>query len=119
MLFPSISEETSSAESTVRVNGLCGRLLFSILSAGLLTVSFFGASLSGFAATDVKRVKERLVQSYGKMPLSFEPNRGQTSSEVQWVARGAGVRVVPIGPRRCAAVEFDHAGEGNHGPADG
>jgi hypothetical protein len=27
--------------------------------------------------------------SFGKLPLSFEPNRGQTSKEVQWLARGA------------------------------
>ncbi len=25
---------------------------------------------------------------YGQLPLSFEPNRGQTSSQVQWLARG-------------------------------
>jgi len=25
---------------------------------------------------------------YGQLPLSFEPNRGQTSSDVQWLARG-------------------------------
>jgi hypothetical protein len=25
---------------------------------------------------------------YGQLPLSFEPNRGQTSSNVQWLARG-------------------------------
>ena len=26
---------------------------------------------------------------YGKLPLSFEPNLGQTTGDVQWLARGA------------------------------
>src|SRR5580700_3569476 len=26
--------------------------------------------------------------AYGRLPLSFEPNRGQTSGQVQWLARG-------------------------------
>jgi hypothetical protein len=30
----------------------------------------------------------RAVASYGKLPLSFEPNLGQTDKQVQWVARG-------------------------------
>src|SRR5580704_4845738 len=28
--------------------------------------------------------------SYGKLPLSFEPNRGQTDKQVKFMARGAG-----------------------------
>ena len=30
----------------------------------------------------------RATVNYGKLPLSFEPNRGQTSPAVQWLARG-------------------------------
>jgi len=30
---------------------------------------------------------------YGKLPLSFEPNRGQTDARVQFVARGAGYAI--------------------------
>ena len=29
------------------------------------------------------------IANYGKLPLAFEPNRGQTSGNVQWLARGA------------------------------
>jgi hypothetical protein len=32
----------------------------------------------------------RLVESYGKLPLSFEINRGQTESRVKFLARGRG-----------------------------
>ncbi|MHB1840266.1 MAG: DUF7948 domain-containing protein, partial [Acidobacteriaceae bacterium] len=30
----------------------------------------------------------KVAANYGKLPLSFEPNMGQTSKEVQWLARG-------------------------------
>jgi hypothetical protein len=30
----------------------------------------------------------KLAAAYGKLPLSFEPNRGQTAKEVEWLARG-------------------------------
>lgn len=32
----------------------------------------------------------RLASSYGKLPISFEPNKGQTDKAVQFVARGSG-----------------------------
>jgi hypothetical protein len=32
----------------------------------------------------------QVLNSYGKLPLSFEPNRGQTDEQVQFMARGAG-----------------------------
>ena len=34
-----------------------------------------------------------LVKAYGKLPLGFEPNQGQTGAEVQFVARGAGYTI--------------------------
>jgi Beta-propeller repeat len=34
-----------------------------------------------------------IARDYGKMPLSFEPNRGQTDARVQFVARGAGYTI--------------------------
>src|SRR5438552_347129 len=32
----------------------------------------------------------RLVDAYGKLPLSFEANQGQTGSEVKFLSRGSG-----------------------------
>lgn len=32
----------------------------------------------------------KIVESYGKLPLSFEANRGQTDSRVQFISRGQG-----------------------------
>lgn len=34
--------------------------------------------------------KAHVVESYGKLPLSFEANRGQTDTQVKFLARGAG-----------------------------
>ncbi len=34
-----------------------------------------------------------ISKSYGKLPLSFEPNRGQTDARVQFVARGVGYTI--------------------------
>src|ERR1039458_6200955 len=32
----------------------------------------------------------RIVEAYGKLPLSFEANQGQTDSEVKFLSRGSG-----------------------------
>jgi hypothetical protein len=32
----------------------------------------------------------QLLENYGKLPLSFEANQGQTNSQVQFLARGGG-----------------------------
>src|SRR5437773_10591594 len=39
-----------------------------------------------------KRDPER-VTTYGKLPLSFEANHGQTDSQVQFLCRGAGYTI--------------------------
>jgi hypothetical protein len=33
--------------------------------------------------------QERVSESYGRLPLAFEANEGQASSEVRYLARGA------------------------------
>jgi hypothetical protein len=35
-------------------------------------------------------VQSRRVESYGKLPLSFEINQGQTDSQVKFISRGSG-----------------------------
>src|SRR5437667_4603656 len=41
--------------------------------------------------TALARASQRqLLKSYGKLPLSFEANQGQTDSQVQFLARGGG-----------------------------
>ncbi len=53
-------------------------------------------SESGFTATLGKLdppTRARLVESYGRMPLSFEANSGQTDGQVKFLARGSGYRL--------------------------
>src|SRR6266853_3762163 len=52
----------------------------------VLTFTFLaGFALPAAAATDV-----RLSESYGKLPLHFEANRGQTHKDVRFLSRGPG-----------------------------
>jgi hypothetical protein len=58
----------------------------------------------------------RLVESYGRLPLSFEPNQGQTDSQVKFLSRGPGYSLFLTGdeavlalrkPSRAAASSID------------
>jgi Beta-propeller repeat len=49
-----------------------------------------GAAPRGRADIQRQATQSRLVQSYGKLPLSFEANRGQTDSQVKFLSRGSG-----------------------------
>src|ERR1022692_2021146 len=48
------------------------------------------ALLLGAAARTEPTLPPRVVDSYGKLPLSFEANRGQTARQVKFLARGPG-----------------------------
>ena len=52
--------------------------------AGEATVAALGANTTDQAG----RVK--VVKAYGKLPLSFEANRGQTDARVKFLSRGRG-----------------------------
>src|SRR5712692_5707796 len=49
-------------------------------------------ALSGVAARSKasQPAQPRLVESYGKLPLSFEANQGQTDQQVKFLSRGPG-----------------------------
>src|ERR1700704_2683932 len=59
----------------------------SILSRTMLVLFPFlaGVVLPAAAATDA-----RMSESYGKLPLHFEANRGQTDKDVRFLSRGPG-----------------------------
>jgi uncharacterized repeat protein (TIGR01451 family) len=50
----------------------------------------FAATAPGRDPKDDVAARARLSSSYGKLPISFEPNQGQTASVAQYLARGAG-----------------------------
>lgn len=58
-----------------------------------LAVELSGAHLASSQPSAVKADRTayaRLSEAYGKLPLSFEANRGQTDEEVKFLSRGAG-----------------------------
>ena len=48
------------------------------------------AFVTGFALPFAAAAEARVSQSYGKLPLHFEANQGQTHQDVRFLARGAG-----------------------------
>src|SRR5260221_2869396 len=46
--------------------------------------------LAGFALPAAGAIDARLSETYGKLPLRFEANRGQTDNAVRFLSRGAG-----------------------------
>src|SRR5207302_8150820 len=48
------------------------------------------AFVTGFALPFAAAAETRVSQSYGKLPLHFEANQGQTHQDVRFLARGAG-----------------------------
>src|SRR5436190_11482090 len=46
--------------------------------------------VAGFALPFAAAAEARVSQSYGKLPLHFEANQGQTHQDVRFLARGAG-----------------------------
>src|SRR6266436_3591974 len=46
--------------------------------------------LAGFALSAAAATDARVSESYGKLPLQFEANRGQTHKDVRFLSRGAG-----------------------------
>jgi len=62
-------------------------------SVGFLLVSGFIAVAHSHAAGPIQPPaagKATLARSYGNLPLSFEPNQGQTGSQVKFLSRGNG-----------------------------
>src|SRR6266513_1615217 len=48
------------------------------------------AFVTGFALSFAAAAEARVSQSYGKLPLHFEANQGQTHQDVRFLARGSG-----------------------------
>ncbi len=66
------------------------RFLFTLSVSIVITASHAQtASLAGNPLAKPAALSPKLAANYGKLPLNFEPNLGQTSTEVQWLARGA------------------------------
>lgn len=60
----------------------------------------FGTEAAQLPARAVKDAASnaRLVEAYGKLPLSFEVNQGRTDNQVRFLSRGPGYSVLDFGP---------------------
>lgn len=59
-------------------------------STGILPSPVAGSTILARLAAPDATTKARVVEAYGKLPLSFEANRGQTVDQVRYLARGPG-----------------------------
>ncbi len=73
------------------------RKAFVLLYAGLLLAAISLVQVQntlpkGDVLTEgvAEATKQRIVETYGKLPLSFEANQGQTDSRVKFISRGPG-----------------------------
>jgi hypothetical protein len=64
------------------------RTIFSLVLA-ILGLAASRQSPSQAVPSLDKQVKARAESNFGKLPLSFEPNIGQTTKDVLWLARGS------------------------------
>jgi len=58
------------------------------LAHGVTAYSCEGSAQSGTSPDEA--AKARVAQAYGKLPMAFEANTGQTDEQVKFIARGAG-----------------------------
>jgi Beta-propeller repeat len=81
------------------------------LSGGAFLLGLVGhtPSLGGKGGSTGPAAKERVAQAYGRLPLSFEPNRGQTDARVKFLARGRGYTLF-LTPRE-AVLDLDVASQ--------
>src|SRR5947209_14836360 len=70
---------------------LVWRMVFTAVLS-MCCAGFAGSASAATANTQeaAKAASDRMAAGYGKIPLSFEPNVGQTDSRVQFQSRGSG-----------------------------
>src|SRR5438552_13158924 len=72
-----------------------GALALAILGSGVFEYANRHGQVHSSASSAPQRdtnadTKHRLLSEYGKLPLAFEPNQGQSDPEVKYTARGNG-----------------------------
>src|SRR5579871_960756 len=103
-----------------RMMGLCLALLLAV-------TALLGAANQTGRDRVAEAAKSRALANYGKLPLSFEENRGQAASNVKYISHGSGYSIgltpstvlmnLPAGKQgRQSAVKMSFRGA-NSGPA--
>ena len=79
--------------------------IFAVLTACVLLSTMALSQTSKPGSTQSKTLGEKranhgLLRAYGKLPLSFELNQGQTNPQVKFLSRGAGTNCFSPARRR-------------------
>src|SRR5258708_7666719 len=68
-----------------------GRTTMSLVLTAIVLLTAVASTGDTPASSPVApEAKERVTASYGKLPLHFEANQGQTDDQVKFLARGSG-----------------------------
>src|SRR5213596_1421353 len=78
--------KTNTPRIAIRVFTLAA---LAVLASSPSTRTIAGPKLTK-PASSAEATQARLAESYGKIPLSFEANRGQTDPRVKFLSRGSG-----------------------------
>jgi presenilin-like A22 family membrane protease len=80
-------------------------------AVSILVLPAFGViASSAQTLADTSAQHRRIVDSYGRLPLSFEVNRGQTDKQVKFMARGSGYAVFLTGQEAVLALHASPSG---------
>ncbi|HEX2245765.1 MAG TPA: SBBP repeat-containing protein, partial [Gammaproteobacteria bacterium] len=72
------------------MNTVCRVMIYALILGGIISSATVLGTSTGSVSPDVRRQWEI---AYGKLPLHFEANQGQTESAVKFLARGKGYSV--------------------------
>src|SRR3569833_1268032 len=89
-------------------------VLTSVLAAAGICMNAQSPAPGNFAERAPDTRAARLPGSYGKLPISFEPNQGQTDKAVQFIARGVGYTLLLVPDEAFLSLHGDASSIGTH-----
>src|SRR5690242_316184 len=79
-----------SAGPSARTLSRAALFMLMVATLILLSVRLMRSSLASEPASAPAPMKAEIADHYGKLPLSFEANEGQTDPEVKFISHGPG-----------------------------
>lgn len=74
--------------------GLITAALIFVIAAGVVRSQLASAASASFSPAVIEApTQDELKQSYNRLPMNFEVNRGQADPEIKYLARGRGYRI--------------------------
>ncbi len=90
---------------------MLSKSLWHSTALSVLMLAAFGViASSAQTPADTSALHRRIADSYGRLPLSFEVNRGQTDKQVKFMARGSGYAVLLTGQEAVLALHASPSG---------